>query len=293
MADQSNVESALIGLLAGVVYPAGTSQPSVVNAEVQLFRGWPESQALNSSLEAGKSYVTVFGQGRGVRNTTRYPQAWRSFPPDAATITATVVGYTVTLGGTVQSGQNVAVEVDRVGYVYAVQSTDTLDTIASALASQIVDASSNGPVLTLPDPPTATVAALSGAVREMRRQEQMFVVTCWCPDPGTRDELASAVDAIMAATDWLTLTDGTLARVQFRDTASMDTAENANLYRRDLSYLVEYATTQTAVTSPMIYGVGTLGPGGVDFGVIFPPSTVATDGNGDVEVSPDGNLVGT
>ena len=269
MADQSGVESALVGILAGVVYPTGTTGQSVTGSEVQLYRGFPEPQKLNATLSSGGSIVTVYGQGRGVRNVTRYPQGWRLLSLTVVSLDASVVGDTITFSGTCSAGLNAGVLVSGFGYVYPVQATDTPTKVADALAVLIPGASSSGPVLTCSTTPSVTIGTSGTATREMRRQQQLFMVTCWCSTPEQRDTLASAIDGLMAATSFLSLTDGQAAQVVFQDTASSDTGENANLYRRDLTYRIEYATTQTVTDATMIFGVGTL-PNSRPFGVQIP-----------------------
>ena len=98
---------------------------------------------------------------------------------------------------------------------------------------------------------------------ELRRQAQDFRVVCWCPTPVVRDQVASIVDTALAAANFLNMPDGTGARLRFAGTTVFDQAQNALLYRRDLIYSVEYATTMSAAQAAMIFG--DLQLGGVDY----------------------------
>jgi hypothetical protein len=62
----------------------------------------------------------------------------------------------------------------------------------------------------------------------------------------------------MARTPFLTLADGTTARITLAGGATIDQSENASLYRRDLIYAADYATTFTAAQPAMVFGTGTL-----------------------------------
>ena len=77
---------------------------------------------------------------------------------------------------------------------------------------------------------------------ELRRQQQSFRVALWCGDPASRDVASAAVDLALGALDFMTLPDGSSARIRFETTSSSDRQEEADLYRRDLVYSVEYAT---------------------------------------------------
>ena len=265
-----------MGLLAPVAYPNGIAQPSITGRLIIVYRGWPPQPALQADIGRGTSCVSIYARPRASRNTTRYPQAWQQASAGIATITATVNGWSVTFGGTATAEQNVGVAVNGVGHVYSASPTDTPQTIASALAAMIPGSSATGPVLLCPAPPLARVEAFAGAIREMRRQEQQVQVTVWSPTFTDRDTIAGALDAAMSAIDFMPLSDGQQARVRYHDTGSSDAAENATLYRRDLTFIVEYATTQTAQQPTVVFPSGvlngqtTFGPYGVTWDTWVP-----------------------
>lgn len=84
------------------------------------------------------------------------------------------------------------------------------------------------------------------SIMEIRRQERTFQISIWAPTPAARDSIAKAVDPALAATERFTLPDQTSARLIYKGSPMTDMLEKARIYRRDLLYSVEYATTQIA-----------------------------------------------
>jgi hypothetical protein len=263
MADQSDVETALVGLVLAAVYPNGTAAPSVCNADCRIYRGWPLPATLDADLASGVVNVTILPVNGTLQNTTRFPYVWQVPPGQAPTLTATVAGQTVTFAGTPQLGQLAGVIVNGNSYVYTVQTGDDADLVAANMAVLIranFVANYSGATVTVP---TATrligrVVAGSEATREVRRQRQDFRITCWCPDYATRDSIAVAIDVSLSQIAFIYLPDGTSARLIFRNGATMDRAEDAGLYRRDLIYSIEYATITTENQPAMLFGGGTV-----------------------------------
>lgn len=258
MADQSDVENALVALAAGAIYPNGPGAPSVPGPDCRIYRGWPNSAALNSDLAAGRINVTVFPQGEPGRNTTRYSQQWFGSPVQP-TLTASVSGVLVTLGGNADPGQLAGILVNNVSYVYSTQTGDTPETVAANLATAaranwIVNLS--GATIAIPGAGRvlARIVADAPVTQEVRRQEQGFRITCWCPTPGTRDTSASAIDLLLAGFQFIDLVDGSQGRLQYRGTHVFDQSQDALLYRRDLLYDVEYPTTMNALHPAMLFG---------------------------------------
>jgi hypothetical protein len=90
--------------------------------------------------------------------------------------------------------------------------------------------------------------------QEVRRQEQGFRITCWCPSPATRDSAAAAIDQALSGLRFLALADGISGRVTYTSTAVFDQSQNARLYRRDLNYSVEYPTIISSTLPAMLFG---------------------------------------
>lgn len=259
MADIIDVMNAFVASIAQTIYPNGTGQASVTGLATKVYPGWPQSSQLDADLAGfakggGAIHVTVYPTGTE-KNVTRFSNGWQTLADAAPTITLTIAGQAVSLGGTVSVPQNVALLVGGLPYVYAVQLSDTLTSIATALASMISGATSSGPIITLP--PSARIqAARSGSVgtsvREIRRQQRTMQLTIWADTPAHREATAQALDVALAATEYLLLPDGTGARIVYQSSRLDDATQKANLYRRDLLYIAEYATTQTMQATEVV-----------------------------------------
>lgn len=263
MADLTDVGGALVALAAQTLYPNGTGQPSATGFGIRIYQGWPNPQQLDNDLMAGVAHISVYPRPEE-RNTTRYSKEWKQQSLNATTLTLTINGQQITVGGIVpvaNSPQNVAVVANGQNFTYAATSADTLTSIATALATLLsasIDGTSNaGPVITLPDSARITSARVGGTgtlIRELRRQERLFQVSVWANTPGHRDAVIQPLDVALAATPFLTLSDQTAARLIYKNSPINDGLQKTKLYRRDLFYTVEYATTQTSPATQVIAG---------------------------------------
>jgi hypothetical protein len=255
MADISDVANALVGLAAAAVYPNGTGQASVTGGAVRAYQGWPIPQSLDADLKAGICHVSVFPR-QEERNTSRYPQDWQTKTVNTPTLTASISGQSITIAGTIppaNNPHNIAVLVNGKPYVYAVQGTDTLASIATALsaliAGDVPGTTSAGAVVTVSA--TGRIASVrigvtGTSIRELRRQERVFQITIWADTPDRRKAAAEAIDVSLAAINFLNLSDSTTGRLIYKSSPITDDHQKDKLYRRDLFYTVEYATTQSA-----------------------------------------------
>ncbi len=256
MADISDVEKALVDAVMTAVYPSGTSNASLTGGNVRIYRGWPSPNGLSADLATGIVNVSVFSDPKTTRDTTRYPRVWKTGTSTTPTLGVQLTNGVATFTGTGGAGQNAGVLVDGVGYSVAVGPNDTPATIAAALALQIDGAVADGAALSVADT-AITAARVEGSAimwQETRRQEQTITVTLWCADPESRDSLTSAVDSALSQIDWLALSDGSSARLLFKGTSVTDASENADLYRRDLSFTAEYPTIVQQTASAMVFG---------------------------------------
>ena len=101
MADQSDVEKALVNVVSAALYPSGTAAASVPGPDCRIYRGWPNSAALDADLAAGNINVTVFpGERRQPHhNALRRAMDRRARAADAD---RGVDGTTVIFGGTAE-----------------------------------------------------------------------------------------------------------------------------------------------------------------------------------------------
>lgn len=267
MADLSDVEEALVALVAGILYPAGPAAPSIVGRTCRVYRGWPAGAALDADLAAGRVNVTVFPEPRPQEVTTRYPDVLERVGEATPRLSISVAGRTATVSGEASLGQVAGLLVDGMAVVHRTARGDTPEMVAAVLAAylrprHIVTVS--GASLTVAGAGTMVgrVVADQTMRRETRRQRQVFRVSLWCPDPATRDRAASAIDAALSARDFIALADGCTGRLLFRGTSAFDQSRDARLFRRDLLYAVDYATTLEETLPSMVFGALRLGPPG-------------------------------
>lgn len=266
MADVSDVYNAFLTQLQTILYPAGPPAPNDVSPltgqVVRFYPGWPQAAALDNDIAAGISNVTVFAPKDTFRNTTRYELNWIQTSTPVIWLSAVVdnPGTHVTLSGAFPVPfilQNIGILCNGVGVAYQVLATDTLTTVAANLATlvsaTITPATSSGPVISIPGAKNLTVriGGTGTAMLEVMRQEQYFHVTFWAPDNTTRYTLSTPFKLAIAKQEFLTLADGSGARVITRGDWSDDEPQKQTVYKRDLRYYVEYGTfdlqTQTQI----------------------------------------------
>lgn len=267
MADQSDVETTLATLVAAILYPQGPAAPSIVGKVCRIYRGWPNQAALDADLAASRVNVTVFPEAGHQKNTTRYPAEYQVTAAAVPTLAIAVEGVTATLSGAADPGQLAGLLADNVAVVHRTAAGDTPELVAAILAARLRTeriALVSGATVTVPGVSRliGRVVADQPAQMETRRQRQGFRLTCWCPDPATRDSIASAVDAALSVQTFMTLPDGTSGRLRFHASTVFDQSQDAALYRRDLLYTVEYATTVSAELPAMLFGDTTIAPNG-------------------------------
>lgn len=246
MADLSDVQNTLVNLIQTAVYPNGTGNPSIINAGVRIYAGWPIPAGLDSDLSNGISNINVFTTNME-RNTTRFQTDWQDSLINTATITLTVSGNTITVGGTISTPQTCMVQASGGSYVYTVLNTDTLNSVAAGIAALIAGATSMGSIVTLPASYyriSARVGVTGTSARELKRQERVFQICVWSNTDANRTTLASAIDVLFAALERISLPDNFSARIKYISSTVIDDTEKQKIYRRDLRYSVEYATTQ-------------------------------------------------
>jgi hypothetical protein len=258
MADQSDVETALVSVVSAALYPNGTGEASVPGPDCRIYRGWPNSAALDTDLAAGKINVTVFSVDGTGRTTTRYAEQWIGAPAQP-TLSVTVQGTSVTFYGAADPGQVAGIVADGATYAYRTKAGDTPQLVAASLAAMargrsIVQLAQNTLTIAGVGNLLARVVADASVQSEVRRQEQGFRITCWCPTPATRDAAAAAIDQALSCQRFIALSDGTRGRLLYDGTAIFDQSQNARLYRRDLNYAVEYPTILSGTLPAMLFG---------------------------------------
>ena len=259
MADQSDVEAALVSAIAAILYPQGADAPSLIGNHCRIFRGWPSVTALNADLVAEVVNITIFPDGSGHHDTTRYIDEPRLVTHNVPTLIVDVVGTTFTFSGVVGAGQVAGILVDNMAVVHRVQDGETLELVAATLGAylrtrRLVNVARTS--VTIPNARAiiGRVVADQTVQRETRRQRQGFRATIWCPSAALRDIVAGLIDQRLSDSNWLALQDGTTGFIRGVVSKVFDQSLNANLYRRDIVINIEYPTTISEIMPTMIFG---------------------------------------
>lgn len=92
------------------------------------------------------------------------------------------------------------------------------------------------------------------AVRELRRQIKDFQITVWAPTPSIRNTVGTAIDVALTECSHIDLGDGVPAQMFYARQFDSDSAENWHVYRRDLVFSVNFATTQN-ISAPEVRNI--------------------------------------
>jgi len=253
MASLTDVLKQVAAQVAAIAYPNGTGQPSVAGFPIRVYLGWPAPEQLEADLAAGIAHISIYSHGKS-RSTTRYlGRSWIPLTAPVHTLVMTVAGSVVTLSGTI-SAQNIMINLNGTSYVYAVQQSDTLTIAATALAYLIPGATSSGPVITLTGAHAvlARVGGFGTAYKETKRQEQSVQVIVWANSPAARDAVVSPLDSALSDSNNISFVDGSFGVIRSNGSLMTDQLQKADLYRVDLFYMIDYATTQTMQAAEII-----------------------------------------
>lgn len=246
MADLTDVENALVNFAVSAVYPNGTSNPSIANVNIAVFAGWPKPADLDATLAAGNCYISVYPT-QIENNTTRFPIDWITQSVDTPSITISIHNNQITLTGSISQTvpQTIIVVNNNVSYHYVVLTTDTINSVCTAIAALISGASASSNVITVTGSHKlqANVSVPGTAIQEVRRQTKVFQITIWAPTQSIRTTVASNLDVYLAQIQRFVLPDNYYAWLHYSHSIEIEKQEKQLCFRRDLFYKVEFATT--------------------------------------------------
>ena len=258
MADQADVENALVEAVGAAIYPMGLSAESALGVLTRIYRGWPQSVALDEDLASGKINISIFPVPDSIVIKTRFPAEWFS-APTAVRLQVLQSAESATFSGEIDPGVFVGIIVDEATFQYETKMGDSLRSVVESLGNLVRgqrEALVLNDTLYVPGAYRMIVRAEapSVATKEIRRQSERFKISIWCATPESRDQAAALVDLTLAGINFLTLSDGSSARVIARGGETIDRGSDASLFRRDLIYEAEFATTLTQTQLPMLFG---------------------------------------
>lgn len=265
MAAISDVELALRDLIAGVLYPAGQRASDLAH-EVKIYAGWPDPQQLDADLVETEgaplaAHVSIYPLP-AERVTTRFSDEWREKPIPTATYQIAAAGQTVTITGAAPNpyfAQNLAVIVS--GAPYAVRATagqsaaQVAQALRAAINADFPGTTVAGAVITLPTsarPAFPAVGVVGEAWRPLRTVEKQFQISVFHSNPEGRAGLAERIDVALAATNWLTYSDGTSGQLQYRGSKEDDFVQKQRIYRRLLIFTVEFTIIATQEAAQIV-----------------------------------------
>ena len=267
MADFSDVMNTLVNICQDALYPAGVGAGSPLGVNFRIYRGSPTANVLDTDLQAGFQQqggrlvlVTPTDRIVHIRINPRAGFARVLAPyvfapiqitaPSTATLTATVAGDTVTLGGTIAAGQGAAVAANGFVVGATAGASDTLSTLATAIAAGLnpdIPATAAGAVITIPSATAlkANSFVQVGTGQELAREQQGLVITIHAAGRDLRDAVGKALRAYLAGQVRFTLPDGfedymvSVAPICVDD----DKPSKELNFTRDLYYSVQFPTT--------------------------------------------------
>jgi hypothetical protein len=280
MADISDITTFLATKVAGIVYPNGTSSPSIAPIfpgfsapmDVRIFEGWPLPDQLDLDV-GGKMLIGTPPQPEPrpngpVTNISIYPVPGAAAPSiyqlldQTYVITTPSYGIAISVSGTVvtcsgqpNSGEYLSAIIDRNAVVSS--KVAPLSALLADLAAQAVSAgyAATSTATTLTIPYKFQLDVRQGGVGTLgkvsHRQRQGIMVTVWAPNHTARSVIAAAVDNALKQGPGdvspngclkMNLPDGTMALLLPSHTTQTDEQTVVSIYRRDLVYLAEYAT---------------------------------------------------
>ena len=259
MSDLSQVRDTIAANLNTPVYPNGTGMPSIAGVPVTINSGWPIRTNLDKQLQMGNAMVSVYPVNQE-RVMTKFERQYESntFTPPTLILTVNLLTYTVTITGTVTVPQAVMIIVNGTGYGYLVLSSDTLSTIATHTAALIPGATATGNVIHLSQSYSiiARVSSNWTASQEIARVDRVFMISIWAPTENIRFLLGNAIDIYMKENYRIPMPDNYFAQVFYHNTDDTDMLDKSLIYRRDLFYTIQYATTITnnfpSITDPFV-----------------------------------------
>lgn len=246
MADLEDVLTAVYDQVVRAVYPNGVMEQSVAGVDVTIVKGWPIKNKLEDQMFAGKAIVSIFPTNME-SDITKFERIDKPISTTPATLIFTIENLQITVGGTISVPQSIILTVDTISYQYTVLISDTLDSIATSIAGLIPGATSSGTIVTLPYAYDIVINVATPALTglDLGRQEQQFMISCWCPTPTIRAALAPPIDNYMRINYQFPIApDNFNIMIFYVKTQLIDKLEMPLIYRRDLYYKIQYSTTQ-------------------------------------------------
>jgi hypothetical protein len=253
MASVDDVSHFLARRVADVVYPSGSQLPGIVNSAVKIYPGWPVLGDLQQDIGKGGVHISVWPLATERKIGSALGRPFRVIAKGSPSLQITVNGSVIGVTGVASVLTNVRINLDGKEFSFHFRAGATAEQAVYALAASLPRSFTVGSrVCVLMVKHIKVLVTTAGtAVRELHRQIKDFQITVWAPTPVLRDRIGSTIDAAMSEQCHIDLDDGAPAQLLYARQFDSDRSENWHIYRRDLIFSVNYATTQT-VTAPEV-----------------------------------------
>jgi hypothetical protein len=260
MASSDDVARFLARRIADIIYPGGSQLPGIVNVSVKIFPGWPVPGTLQQDINKGCVQISVWPLPTERKINTALGRPCLVMAKGQPTLQFTVNGSFISVDGIASTPANVRISLDGKQYFFHFQTGSTPEQVIDKLSLELPKAFTvlNKLCVLMVEQISVFVTSAGTAVRELRRQLKDFQVTVWAPTPGLRDRIGTAIDTALSEQCHIDLNDGAPAQLLYARQFDSDRSENWHVYRRDLIFSVNYATTQTIAAPEVIMTVVTL-----------------------------------
>jgi hypothetical protein len=253
MASVDDVTHYLAKRVADVLYPGGPLLPCIVNTSVRIYPGWPVSGALQTDTEAGGAHVSVWPLQSERKVNCALGRPYQTLAKGKPTLQLRVTDSAITVSGVASSLTNVQIHLSGKKFIFHFQTGTTAEQVVRILQLNLPHAFTlmGRVIIPVVNHLSITVTTAGTAVRELRRQIKDFQITVWAPTSQLRNTIGTAIDAALSERCPIDLGDGVPAQMFYARQFDSDAAENWHVYRRDLVFSVNYATTQT-ISAPEV-----------------------------------------
>jgi len=228
-----------------------------------VYAGWPTQANLQDVVAKGiQSHVSVYALP-GERNTTRFARDLVVEQPPILSLLARTEEDLLVFEGTTQADHHVSVRInDTTPIGYLAPKGMTLADVALGVADAInaawlpgLSAVAKGPAVSVTGavkPRLEIAIGGTGRLSQLlRQQEKQIMVTVWAPAPDIRERLAEAIDDRIGTMDRLPLGDFP-GRIRYQGTYEEEPQDRLPVFRRSLTYSVEWARTHTLPATQVI-----------------------------------------
>ncbi|WP_324021806.1 hypothetical protein GC090_20070 (plasmid) [Pantoea sp. JZ29] len=242
------------------IYPGGNRLPGIINAAVKIYPGWPVPGSLETDINAGGVHISVWPLPAERKINGALGRPWRILPKCEPPLQITVNDNVISVSGVSSALTHVRLKLDGKDSSFQFRPQTKAEEVVKILSGAFPHTFTVGRSLygLNAENISAAVTTAGIAVRELHRQVKDFQVTVWAPSPALRERIGSAIDGTLSEECHIDLNDGVPAQLLYLRQFDSDKAENWHVYRRDLFFSVNFATTQSMTAPEIINAVVSL-----------------------------------